>query len=94
MKGKVIAGRNGGSGVGEVGKVERPRSMDKQRKLVLEEGKGKKKVTFSEEEGRKEGLITIGREEWEELKRDLRELKEKWVECKEWIKELNEKEKE
>jgi len=40
-----------------------------------------------------EGRITIGKEEWEEVKRELRELKEKWVECKEWMKELNGKEK-
>jgi len=58
-RGEVMAGRNSGTGTGEAGKVGRPRTVNKsQRRLVLEEGKGKKRVTFSEEEERKEDIIS------------------------------------
>jgi len=67
--------------------------MDKAQRLVLEE-KDKKRVMFSKKE-RKEDIISVGREEWEELKREvreLRELREKWVECEKWLKKMKGKE--
>jgi len=92
QEGEVMAGRNGGTGTGEAGKVGRPRTVDKsQRKLVLEEGKGKKRVTFSEEEERKEDIISIGREEWEDLKKEVRELRERWEEGEKRLKEVEER---
>lgn len=49
-----MAGRNDGTGASEAGKVGKSRLKDNQRRLVLEEGKSKIRVTFSEGADRKE----------------------------------------